>query len=180
MLSPKSYPISCHFPSSFRSPVDRQNPKPRSLPLSRIPILGARSRLRTLIPRRVLGIKPVTLPLGKRGLLQICRDSVEREDFEPGLGEEEKVLAERSGDGGGSDWTSSVLLFGLWAGLMYYVFQLAPDQTPVTVAAGMGIIIYAGLADGDMWEEFYQYFRESKFVSSKPCIYIALYSSFWL
>ncbi|RWV98220.1 hypothetical protein BHE74_00042556 [Ensete ventricosum] len=130
MLSPKSYPISCHFPSSFRSPVDRQNPKPRSLPLSRIPILGARSRLRTLIPRRVLGIKPVTLPLGKRGLLQICRDSVEREDFEPGLGEEEKVLAERSGDGGGSDWTSSVLLFGLWAGLMYYVFQLAPDQTP--------------------------------------------------
>lgn len=73
----------------------------------------------------------MTLPLGKRGILQICRDSVEREDFEAGLGKKEKVLVERSGDGGGSDWTTSVLLFGLWAGLMYYVFQLAPDQTPV-------------------------------------------------
>lgn len=134
MLSAKSYPISCHFPSSFLSLVNRQNPKPQSLPASQIPVLGARSRLllhRTLIPRRILGINPVTLPLGKRGILQICRDSVEREDFEAGLGKKEKVLVERSGDGGGSDWTTSVLLFGLWAGLMYYVFQLAPDQTPV-------------------------------------------------
>ncbi|CAL9105448.1 unnamed protein product [Musa acuminata var. zebrina] len=286
MLSAKSYPISCHFPSSFLSLVNRQNPKPQSLPASQIPVLGARSRLlllhRTLIPRRILGINPVTLPLGKRGILQICRDSVEREDFEAGLGEKEKVLVERSGDGGGSDWTTSVLLFGLWAGLMYYVFQLAPDQTPyrdiyflqkllnlrgddgfvmnqvlvalwyimglwplvysmllvptgrssrskipvwpfllvsffggvyalipyfvlwkppppavgedeirgwplnfleskitaaVTVAAGMGMIIYAGLADGDVWEEFYQYFRESKFIHI-TCIDFSLFTAF--
>lgn len=31
--------------------------------------------------------------------------------------------------------------------------------------AGLGLIIYAGLASGDVWKEFYQYFRESKFVS---------------
>jgi hypothetical protein len=37
------------------------------------------------------------------------------------------------GDGGGklSDWTTSVLIFGIWAGFMYYIFQLAPNQTPV-------------------------------------------------
>lgn len=36
------------------------------------------------------------------------------------------------GGGGGSlsDWTTSVLIFGIWAGLMYYIFQLAPNQTP--------------------------------------------------
>ncbi|XP_031477611.1 uncharacterized protein LOC116248779 isoform X3 [Nymphaea colorata] len=33
-------------------------------------------------------------------------------------------------DGDGGDWTTSVLLFVFWAGVMYYVFQLAPDQTP--------------------------------------------------
>lgn len=37
------------------------------------------------------------------------------------------------GDGGEEerDWTTSFLLFAFWAGLMYYVFFLAPNQTPV-------------------------------------------------
>lgn len=36
------------------------------------------------------------------------------------------------GDGGeGRDWTTSILLFVFWAGLMFYVFNLAPNQTPV-------------------------------------------------
>ncbi|OMP06218.1 hypothetical protein CCACVL1_01672 [Corchorus capsularis] len=34
----------------------------------------------------------------------------------------------------------------------------------ISLAAGIGLIIYAGLANGDVWTEFYQYFRESKFV----------------
>ncbi|PIN03458.1 hypothetical protein CDL12_24001 [Handroanthus impetiginosus] len=48
--------------------------------------------------------------------------------------ENELVVDEDGGDGGGEerDWTTSVLLFAFWAGLMYYVFFLAPDQTPVT------------------------------------------------
>ncbi|CAL9111919.1 unnamed protein product [Musa textilis] len=52
----------------------------------------------------------------------------------------------------------------------------------VTVAAGMGMIIYAGLADGDVWEEFYQYFRESKFIHI-TCIDFSLltaFSPFWV
>jgi hypothetical protein len=35
----------------------------------------------------------------------------------------------------------------------------------ISLAAGLGIIVYAGLANWDDWKEFYQYFRESKFVS---------------
>lgn len=35
----------------------------------------------------------------------------------------------------------------------------------LSLAAGLGIIVYAGLANPDDWKEFYQYFRESKFVS---------------
>lgn len=41
---------------------------------------------------------------------------------------------ETGGGGGGEDgrdWTTSFLLFTFWAGLMYYVFFLAPNQTPV-------------------------------------------------
>jgi len=81
-----------------------------------------------------------------RGWAQICRDSSLQGP--PGAGspaqeqedkkKEEAVagaaarIASGSGSGGGklSDWTTSVLLFGIWAGLMYYVFQLAPNQTP--------------------------------------------------
>lgn len=35
----------------------------------------------------------------------------------------------------------------------------------MSLAAGLGLMIYAGLANGDVWKEFFQYFRESKFVS---------------
>ncbi|GAU18552.1 hypothetical protein TSUD_325420 [Trifolium subterraneum] len=34
----------------------------------------------------------------------------------------------------------------------------------ILLASGIGIIIYAGLAGEDVWKEFYQYCRESKFI----------------
>lgn len=43
---------------------------------------------------------------------------------------------ETGGDGGGEeerDWTTSFLLFAFWAGLMYYVCFLSPNQTPVVM-----------------------------------------------
>ncbi|KAG6474748.1 hypothetical protein ZIOFF_068687 [Zingiber officinale] len=250
MLPAKSYPTLCHYPSSSPSLSKRQNPNPRSL-LPHIPPLGAQSLflLENSTPRLVFGMKPTTLPLEKRRLLHTCRDSIEREDFEASVEEKEKNLVERTADGGASasDWITSVLLFGLWAGLMYYVFQLAPNQTPVgflcssimltfvcyfshltlfilsfssrskvpvwpflvasffvgayalipyfvlwkppppaveeeeltnwplnfldskvtamiTIIAGLGLIVYAGLADGAVWMEFYQYCRESKLI----------------
>lgn len=33
------------------------------------------------------------------------------------------------------NWATSFLLFAFWAGLMYYVFFLAPNQTPVDMMA---------------------------------------------
>ncbi|EYU42782.1 hypothetical protein ABFS82_13G005400 [Erythranthe guttata] len=51
--------------------------------------------------------------------------------------EEKELLGDGGGSGGGGggeerDWTTSFLLFAFWAGLMYYVFFLAPNQTPTT------------------------------------------------
>lgn len=45
-------------------------------------------------------------------------------------------------DGDGADWTTSVLLFVFWAGVMYYVFQLAPDQTPVCSALFLAFSLF--------------------------------------
>lgn len=210
--------------------------------------------------------------------LQVCHDSIKQEAKGPSIGEEEG-----DGDGGkGDDWSTSILLFGFFAGLMFYVFKLTPDQTPtrdmyflqkllnlkgddgfrmnevlvalwyimglwplvysmlllpsgrsskskvpvwpflvlscfggayalipyfvlwkppppavgedeisrwplnfleskitaaILLAAGLGIITYAGLANGDTWKEFYQYFRESKFIHV-TCLDFSLLSAF--
>ncbi|XP_027127323.1 uncharacterized protein [Coffea arabica] len=154
---------------------------------------------------------------------------------------EEENDANNGGGGGGGgerDWTTSLLLLGLYAGLVYYVVFLAPNQTPSTdvyflkklvniigddgfqmnevlVAlwyilglypfvysmlllptgrcenrsvpvwpflilsgfAGLGLMAYAGLSDGAVWREFYQYFRASKFIHL-TCIDFALLSTF--
>lgn len=40
--------------------------------------------------------------------------------------------------------------------------------TQVSLAGGLGLIVYAtatATANADVWKEFYQYFRESRFVS---------------
>lgn len=42
------------------------------------------------------------------------------------------------------------------------------------MAAGLGLIAYAGLSNGDVWKEFYQYFRQSRFVSSLLHIYFSV------
>lgn len=60
------------------------------------------------------------------------------------------------------DYPSSIFLFSRGC-IITYVAKLITHQ--LTIAAGLGLIIYAGLAGGDVWTEFYQYFRESKFVS---------------
>ncbi|KAL6529840.1 hypothetical protein OROGR_015463 [Orobanche gracilis] len=46
--------------------------------------------------------------------------------------ENELIAGGGNNNGEGRGWTSSFLLFASWAGLMYYVFVLAPNQTPVT------------------------------------------------
>ncbi|KAL8478261.1 hypothetical protein ACS0TY_030238 [Phlomoides rotata] len=65
--------------------------------------------------------------------LQTRRSSPQDPPLVSSSEEENELLA--GGDGGGveeRDWTTSFLLFAFWAALMYYVFFLAPNQTPVT------------------------------------------------
>ncbi|GMP53225.1 hypothetical protein CsSME_00018754 [Camellia sinensis var. sinensis] len=80
----------------------------------------------------------------KKGLLQICLSSMNTQNSQnpqnPDLEREDSLASELGGHGGrtssspggdGGDWTTSFLLFLLWGGLMYYIFNLTPNQTPV-------------------------------------------------
>ena len=80
----------------------------------------------------------------RHGWAQFCRDSSlkgppgadspaqEQEDMKKSEAVSEAAARIAGGSGGRfSDWSTSVLIFGIWAGLMYYVFLLAPNQTPV-------------------------------------------------
>ncbi|QCD98783.1 hypothetical protein DEO72_LG7g60 [Vigna unguiculata] len=66
--------------------------------------LGVRARPKTLLA-----------PLQKKSGVQICHSF--KKESEVG-GNDER------------DWTTSFLLFLLWAALIYYVFFLTPNQTP--------------------------------------------------
>ncbi|XP_073026653.1 uncharacterized protein [Primulina eburnea] len=83
--------------------------------------------------------------LQKKGRLHTCQSSSNTNiPPDPSLvssseGEENENLVDgvENGDGGNGsgedrDWTTSFLLFAFWGGLMYYVFFLAPNQTPAT------------------------------------------------
>lgn len=50
------------------------------------------------------------------------------------------------------------------------------------LAAGTCLVAYAGLANGDTWAEFYQYFRESKFihVMSLDFLLLSSFAPFWV
>ncbi|XP_047047215.1 uncharacterized protein LOC124652235 [Lolium rigidum] len=102
-------------------------------------------------------------PLGRRGWAHVCRDS-SLQDPPPGVDAAEErdkeeikkqlAKAQIGGGGGGggggqlSDWSTSVLLFGIYAGLMYYVFQLAPNQTPYRDTYFLQKLLYLKGDDG--------------------------------
>ncbi|KAL2327175.1 hypothetical protein Fmac_020602 [Flemingia macrophylla] len=52
----------------------------------------------------------------------------------------------------------------------------------ISLAAGLAIITYAGLAGPDVWKEFFQYFRESKFIHimSLDFIILSTFAPFWV
>lgn len=55
----------------------------------------------------------------RRGFFHVCQSSFNNPDPE-----ESKIVDEER------DWTSSILLLVLWGALLYYAFNLAPNQTP--------------------------------------------------
>ncbi|KAF9590500.1 hypothetical protein IFM89_035607 [Coptis chinensis] len=68
------------------------------------------------------------------GVLRICHNSLNTENPKETLPEEEPIVPSVENNsnklGTERDWTTSILLFALWTGLMYYVFVLTPNQTP--------------------------------------------------
>jgi len=62
---------------------------------------------------------PFPFPFPRKSTIVICNDSNKRSSIV-----EEKEEGKR-------DWTTSILLFLLWAALIYYVSFLSPNQTPV-------------------------------------------------
>ncbi|KAK3405149.1 hypothetical protein EUGRSUZ_K01397 [Eucalyptus grandis] len=118
--------ISARVPPLERSLVRARLPKPRipfpSLP-SKVPPFA-----RAIVRKHCNG-NPSVSPSGRPGGLQVRRSFTKNEKPEDPLLEEEEGPSRGDAEGG-RDWTSSVLLFLLWGGIMYYVFNLAPNQTP--------------------------------------------------
>lgn len=123
-MLPNTSLISCNYSALPSIPLE--TPKCRALPCRSLVrrncnLIPAISFLETVGP---CISKPTISSVGRRGF-HICR-STSNSKHTDGTGE--------AGDGGGGvegrDWTTSFLLFVLWAGLMYYVFNLSPNQTP--------------------------------------------------
>ncbi|XP_054775825.1 uncharacterized protein LOC129284385 isoform X2 [Prosopis cineraria] len=261
--------ISCNFstlPSLAltkpKSKIPLQTPKPQPI------IPSFKSTATSLTVFKPLDVKTSLSSFQTKGRLRICHSSLNRQNLEDPELKEESELGGNGNGGEGRDWTTSILLFLLWGGLIYYVSFLAPNQTPsldmyflkkllnligddgfrmnevivslwylmglwplvysmmllptgrssksnipvwpflvlscfggayallpyfvlwkpppppveeselrtlplnvleskvtagIALAAGLALIIYAGLAGGPVWKEFYQYFRGSKF-----------------
>ncbi|KAF8007250.1 hypothetical protein BT93_K1295 [Corymbia citriodora subsp. variegata] len=105
---------------------------PARIPKPRIPFPPLPSKVSPFargVMRGHCNGNPSVSPSGKPGRFQVCRSFTRNEKPEDPLLEEEEGPSRSDGEGG-RDWTSSVLLFLLWGGIMYYVFNLAPNQTP--------------------------------------------------
>ncbi|CAN6906667.1 unnamed protein product [Brassica oleracea] len=120
MLKSINLPISCNF-SSF--PHLKPSRKAQSLSQPRnLTLVQSRAPLPFLKPDRILlgNNNRQFLKHEKKGLFHVCRSSLNNPDPDKTEIQDE-----------GRDWTSSVLLFALWGALLYYCFNLAPDQTPI-------------------------------------------------
>ncbi|XP_020996545.1 uncharacterized protein LOC107485638 [Arachis duranensis] len=281
--------ISCNSSTSTHLPLNNHK-------ISRTSLHFTQLKVASLLPHRfVLSSSKSAIHLKRCRFLQICHSSSLKNQQEESK-EESVVGGSKNGNGngngngdgnGGRDWTSSILLFFLWAGLIYYVFFLTPNQTPsrdmyflqkllnlkgddgfrmnevlvslwyimglwplaysmlllptgrsskskvpvwpflllscfggayallpyfilwnppappveetelkswplifleskvtavISLAAGACIIIYACLAGADTWTEFFQYFRESKFIhiTSIDFTLLSTFAPFWV
>ncbi|XP_021724442.1 uncharacterized protein LOC110691795 [Chenopodium quinoa] len=61
---------------------------------------------------------------------QICLSSKFKDPIVEDNDSSESDVGGDEDGGNGGDWTTSILLFLFYAGLMYYVFNLSPNQTP--------------------------------------------------
>ena len=131
--------ISCNFSSftsstlndpKLRTSLQSQNLKPRI------------SFLKTTLKFSAF-LKPHNhtssiLEFQRKGLVQICHGNLTNQTSEDPAVEKGDSLEGGSGNGGeGWNWSTSIFLLVLWGALMYYVFNLAPNQTPVLLKKKM-------------------------------------------
>lgn len=124
--------ISCNLsPLSFQScsPVPHQ----RLGQVSKIAFPKAPTKLSAVIQTYKYGI--ALKSLHTRPLLKFSSSFFNTRNLKAQAVKREEPL-EKAVDGDsreqGGGWTTSILLFALWAALMYYVFNLTPNQTPVS------------------------------------------------
>ncbi|KAF4381732.1 hypothetical protein F8388_021360 [Cannabis sativa] len=127
--------ISCNF-SKFSSLTFKSRPETRNF------LQTQNLKPRVSIPKTSFGssifrsvdCKTFILPFQQKGHSQICQSTLKGENKEdPGLNEGDGLENKPEGSGNvaeGRDWTTSILLFVLWGALLYYVFNLSPNQTP--------------------------------------------------
>nr|GMC48996.1 Taste receptor type 1 member 1 like [Ipomoea batatas] len=55
------------------------------------------------------------------------------------------------------------------------------EDRAILLASGLGLIVYAGIFTGD-WKEFYQYFRQSRFIHAMSIDFVLLsaFAPFWV
>ncbi|GKV41263.1 hypothetical protein SLEP1_g48821 [Rubroshorea leprosula] len=113
--------ISCNFSyPPLKSSRLRISPKVRNFyHISSIP--------NCRISKCLVSLKPQN---EKGGILQICRSSLNTQKPEENPDVDKGSSVFESNGKEGKNWTTSILLFGLWGALMYYVFNLTPNQTP--------------------------------------------------
>lgn len=125
MVASTNLIISCNF-SCLPLKV---NPKPKSLLKTHYTsLLFSNTSTRKGLNISNL-VKPPYIYNNKKGVLQTCYSTLNSDNKSP----DDQVLdkdAMGGGKEGGRDWTTSILLFVFWGGLIYYVFNLTPDQTP--------------------------------------------------
>lgn len=140
-MSANTVLISCNF-----TPVPSTRPKLKTqiqnLKSTNLTFLNMTTTLKFSDVLQPHNLKPFVFPIRKRFLLQKCQSILDSQNSkDPDLDDKESSeLRSKEDVQKGRDWTTSILLFVLWGGLMYYVFNLAPNQTPVLI--GLCFIFY--------------------------------------
>ncbi|KDP29955.1 hypothetical protein JCGZ_18524 [Jatropha curcas] len=282
-MLPLCSPISCNFSSlPFGNPRPKTQLQATAAQNSNFRVLPLLSKTKTFSTSNLIKPNFSKTKFNRKGVLQVCYSVLDSKDSD-----KDPVLKNANNRKEGRDWTTSILLFILWGALIYYVFNLTPNQTPstdeyflkkllnlkgddgfkmnevlvslwnimglwplvysmlllptgrsseskipvwpflvlscfggayallpyfvlwrppppsveeselgrwplnfleskltagISLAAGLGLFIYAGIANGDVWKEFYQYFRESKFIhiTSLDFILLSAFAPFWV
>lgn len=113
--------VSCNFPTL----KNKYSIQPHTSTKTTTAFVSRCCFIRLSSSCKVMTKKPFAASFRKKGSIVICHDSNKESEVSRSVVE---VVEE-----GKRDWTTSILLFLLWAALIYYVSFLSPNQTPVII-----------------------------------------------